>query len=131
MNEIYKWNLNENTIKGMIELNPDIEFLSDEDVISKVKLLEKLNCNEKEIKNIISSNSGFLLKSDEEILELVNKMKEYGFKNINLLIEANPFILGMYDIDLESYIETRKENGENITDIVDDLESHPYLFNEI
>ena len=58
-------------------------------------------------------------------------MKEKGFTTLNILFDGNPYILNLDDFEIENYIENREKEGEKVEDIVDDLESNPYLFQEI
>ena len=55
----------------------------------------------------------------------------YTEETYNILFDANPYILNLEPFEIEKYINERKNNGENMEDIVDDLDSNPYLFNEL
>ena len=84
-----------------------------------------------QIKNIVSSNAQYLDRSENDIQKLISKMKEKGFTTLNILFDGNPYILNLDDFEIENYIENREKEGEKVEDIVDDLESNPYLFQEI
>lgn len=131
MKEIYNLNLSENTLKCMIELNPNLLNMSDVEIKEKKLILEKVNCKQNEIRNIISSNSLFLNKTTEELVNLINKLYEYHFKNLNILFDSNPYILNLEPFEIEDYISDKIKEGKTTEDIVDELSSDPFLFNEI
>ena len=55
-------------------------------------------------------------------------LKELGYKENDINAILNTYLLTTFEI--ENYIEERLKNNELLEDIVDDLESNPYLFNE-
>ena len=130
MNELYNLELSDNTIKEMCELNPEVMDLTEEEIIKKEELLENLGADRQEIINIIGSNSLYLSRTDEEISNLVACLKKYGFTNLNILFDSNPYILNLDPFEIDNYINDRVQKGEELSDIVDDLDSNPYLFNE-
>ena len=131
MEELINLGISNNTIKCMIELNPNIKTISNEEVLSKIQLLKFVNCSDRQIMNIISSNPLYLEKTNEKISELFNYLLEIGFKTLNILFDSNPYILNLDSFEIKKYIESRISNGEMVEDIVDDLDSNPYLFQEL
>lgn len=130
MESLFNLGLSENTLRSMLEQCPDIKELSNDEVISKINILKALKCRDNEIINIISSNAIYLNRSNNDIEILLDKLIEYGFSNFNILFDSNPYILNLSACEIENYIEERLKNNELLEDIVDDLESNPYLFNE-
>lgn len=130
MERLINLGLSENTLRSMLEQCPDIKELSNDEVISKINILKALKCRDNEIINIISSNAIYLNRSNNDIELLLDKLIEYGFSNFNILFDSNPYILNLSAFEIENYIEERLKNNELLEDIVDDLESNPYLFNE-
>ena len=131
MEELFNLGICENTIKGMIELNPNIKGMSNEEIKEKEIILNKLNCSSIQIKNIISSNVFYLNRTNEEIIKLINTLIKYKFNNLNILFDSNPYILNLEPFEIENYINSRIEDGEILEDIIDDLDSNPYLFNDM
>lgn len=131
MEELFNLGINENEINKMIELNPNIKDLTSEEIKDKVKLLKSINCSDNQIINIISSNSLYLSRLNKDIVELIKYLLEKGFKCINILFDSNPYILNLDSFEIETYINKRLQNNEILEDIIDDLDSNPYLFNEI
>ena len=131
MQELYNLGLSHNTIKTMIEMNEEIKEISQQEVQEKEIILKKLNCSEKQIINIISCNSIFLTRTNEEIIKLINCLYKYGFDNLNILFDSNPYILNLEPFEIENYINERIGNKEKITQIIDELDSNPLLFNEM
>ena len=112
----------------MLEINPD---LTNEEVMEKKEILLSIGCNDQELINIIGSNAMFISRTKEEIIELIEYLKKLGFTYLNLLFDSNPYILNLEPFEINSYIKTRLSKRQSLEDIVDDLDSNPYLFNEI
>ena len=122
--------LSDTTITSMLQINPKISELSNQEVIEKIELLKKLDCSITQIKNIIGSNSLFLSRTNDEILNLIKCLSTYGFTALNILFDSNPYILNLEPFEIDQYINNRKDSGEELENIIDDLDSNPYLFNE-
>lgn len=131
MIELYNMGISDITLKNMIEINPEITELTNQEIISKVEILKGIDCSKSQVLNIISSNPLFLSKTNGEILKLLNFLTETGFTSLNILFDSNPYVLNLEQFEIENYINSRLSNGENIDEIVDDLDSNPYLFQEI
>lgn len=131
MQELYNLEIDENTFLTMIEMNPELKELTNKEILDKINLLEIINCNKRQIKNIISSNSLYLTKLNTEIKKLINYLVSIGFKNLNILFDANPYILNLDEFKVKNYIDKRIKSGEILSNIVDYLDSNPYLFLEM
>lgn len=131
MEELYRIGISENTIKNMLELVPTISEMSEKKIKEKELILKKINCDENQIINIISSNPMCLDKTNDIVLRLISKLKSYGFSMLNILFDSNPYILNLEVFEIENYINNRLDSGEELEDIIDDLDSNPILFNKI
>ena len=131
MQELRNIGISDSTIKSMIELNREVLELSDNEVLEKEKILSDLDCDNIQILNIISSNPNFLARTSRNILELILYLKKLGFNCLNILFDSNPYILNLEPFEVQNYVSARIKNGESIEGIVDDLDSNPYLFNEM
>ena len=131
MEELYRMGISENTIKNMLELVPYISEMSEKEIKEKEIILKKINCDENQIINIISSNPMYLDRTNDEVLRLISKLKSYGFSMLNILFDSNPYILNLEVFEIENYINGRLDSGEELEDIIDNLDSNPVLFNEI
>lgn len=127
---IYNLNLSEDTIKSMIEMCPNILELTDKEIEEKISILKSINVDENMLRNIISSNPMYLDRINGDIFSLLNKLYNLGFTSLNTLIDANPYILNLDAFEIENYINKRLTN-ESLDEIIEDLESNPYLFSEI
>ena len=131
MIELYNIGISEETIKNMLEVNPEIKDMSEKEIKEKVLILEKFGCFNDQIINIISSNPTFLSRTKGEILNLVKTLVDYKFKTLNILLDSNPYILNLEPFEINNYIDKRVNQGELLDDIIDDLDSNPILFNEM
>ena len=73
----------------------------------------------------------YLDRTNDGVLRLISKLKSYGFSMLNILFDSNPYILNLEVFEIEKYINERLNKGEELEDIIDDLESNPLLFNEL
>lgn len=131
MIELYNLGISENTIKNMIEIVPEIRNITAKEIMEKKILLEKINCSNAQIINIISSNPQYLNKTNGEINNIIQKLTYLGFDNLNILFDANPYILNLEPFEIDNYISNKMADGKSLEDIIDDLDSNPYLFLEI
>ena len=132
MKEILKKiGISEKTINQMEEICPNIKDLTNEEVLSKIEILKDINCDDIQIRNIISSNAMYLDKSNTDINKLINELRKLGFDNLDLLFDGNPNILNLDDFEVRKYIKDRERNGELLEDIVDDMSSNLFIFEEI
>lgn len=132
MEEILKKiGISEKTINQMEEICPNIKDLTKEEVLSKIEILKNINCDDIQIRNIVSSNAMYLDKSNTDINKLINELRKLGFDNLDLLFDGNPNILNLDDFEVRKYIKDRERNGELLEDIVDDMSSNLFIFEEI
>ena len=115
----------------LIDACPNIENLSDREIKEKIMILTRIGCNKRHTKNIIESNPNFLDRSTDDVLKLIKKLLDLGFTNIEILFDSNPYILNLDAYEIDNYVQEQLNAGISLEDIVDKLESEPYLFNEI
>ena len=131
MEELYNIGISENTIKSMLEINPELRDITKQEIEEKENILKRINCDDTQIINIISSNAQYLSRTNTDIIKLLNYLINLGFRTLNILFDSNPYILNLDVFEIEEYINKRKNKGEELEDIIDDLDSNPYLFNEM
>ena len=131
MYELFKLGISEETVKNMLELNPNMKEITNAEVEEKIEILKQINCSDTQILNIISSNSLYLDKTNTEVINLIKYLIDLGFDTLNILFDSNPYILNLEIFEIENHINNRKNNGETLEDIIDDLDSNPYIFMEI
>jgi len=128
---LFELGISNETINNMVTLFPEIRDMNEKDLQKKVTILEKLDCSRNQIANIIGSDPEYLTKSNIVVLELINKLIDLGFRNLNILFDSNPYVLNFETFEIDNYVNNRIKNGESLEDIVDDLDSNPYLFSEV
>lgn len=132
MEEILKdLGISKKTINQMKEICPNIKELNRNDILQKIEILKNIKCDDFQIKNIISSNALFLDRSNTDIEKLITLLKDFGFDCLDLLFDGNPNILSLSDYEIRDYVNRRKNNGELLEDIVDDMSSNLFVFEEI
>ena len=121
MEELYNYNLDDEDLKNILELNNDIFSLSKDEIKEKIKILKDMDFKEDSIKHVIVTNPYYLTNNIVDILNLIKLLKEFNIKNINEIIDNNPFILNNNIYDIEEYIVKCKNNGKNTDTIVENI----------
>ena len=106
-------------INILMDSNEDISLISDNSVNEIIKLLKDNNCSNNTIKNIFICNPFIITNNINDITKLIDKLKELGFKNINLLFDSNPYILNISDKLLEKLYNKKKDEGLKKEEIID------------
>lgn len=131
MEELFNLGISEKTMNNILDINPYLKQISKDEILHKIQLLKNINCSNREILNIISSNPLYLNQTNDKLVALFNYLLTLGFNTLDVLFDANPYILNLDVFEIEKYINIRINNGELLNNIIDDLDSNPYLFNEI
>lgn len=131
MFELYTLGISDETLKTMIEITPAINDLSEKEINEKIIILKNILCSDNQIVNIISSNPNYLIRTNTEITELIKTLLEYKFDTLNILFDSNPYILNLQPYEIKKYIDEKISNSNQLDDIIDELDSNPYLFNEM
>ena len=119
MDSLIRFGFTIEEINILMDTNEDISYIDDKDVVEMINLLKKNKCNENTIKNIFICNPFSITNSIIDTNKLIDKLKELGFNNINLLLDTNPYILNMSDKSLEKLYNKKKEEGLNKDEIID------------
>ncbi len=111
--------LDELSIKEILEIEENIQNVSNEDVKEKVDLLKIIGCTDKQIRNIIVSNPLYLLEETDNVKLLINKFYNLGLEPIDYLIDENPNLLTRAFDYIDEFIYNKLSNGYNVEDIRD------------
>ena len=130
MDKLFELGINDSDIKNMLEQVPSIMDMSSSEVCEKIDILKYVMCNDRQIKDIISSNPYYLDRINGDVLKLINYLQMLGFSNLNLLFDSNPYFLNYDVFEIEEYVNKRRNDGMDIIDIVDEIDSNPYIIDE-
>lgn len=131
MDKLIELGLSSNDIENMILLNPMIKFLNFEEIESNISILENIQCENRHIKNILITNPFYLTRSIDDIEKLINKLLSLGLTNLNLLFDANPFFLNLDSFEIDEFIKEKQKDDMLLVDIIDLIDSNPYIFDMI
>ena len=131
MEELFSLGISEMDIKNMLEQNPDMFSIDASLVKDKLDILRYIGCNDRQIKNIVVSNPEYLNRDNLDILKLISYLKKIGFILLNLLFDSNPYFLNYDVFEIKNYINKRLKEGILINDIIDEIDSNPYIIDEI
>ena len=119
MDSLIRYGFSIEDINILMDTNEDISLVSDNDIKEIIKLLESINCDKSTIKNIFICNPFCLTNNVNDLIKLIDKLKELGFLNINLLFNTNPYILNKSDKEVEKLYNKKKSEGFNKNEIID------------
>jgi len=119
MDSLIRFGFTIEEINILMDTNEDISSISDIEVNNIIKLLKDINCSNNTIKNIFICNPFIITNNINDITKLIDKLKELGFKNINLLFDSNPYILNISDKLLEKLYNKKKDEGLKKEEIID------------
>jgi len=130
MDILFNLGISDDELKCMIEQCSNIMNMDDEEINEKIEILNYVGCNQRHIKNIIICNPYYLDRSSDDILKLIGYLKKIGISSINLLFDSNPFFLNRDDFEIKEYVDNELSKGILLDDIVDEIESNPYIIDE-
>lgn len=131
MEILYNLGISDDDIKFMLEQCPNIIDMDENEINEKLDILRYVGCNERHIKNIITSNPYYLDRITDDVLKLIGYLKQIGISSINLLFDSNPYFLNNDAFEIRDYIDKRLIKGDLLEDIVDNIESNPYVIDEL
>lgn len=131
MEILFELGISDNDLKFILEQCPNIVDMEKDEIKEKIDILTYVGCKERHIKNIIVSNPYYLDRFNEDLLKLISYLKQIGFTNIYLLFEANPYFLNKDAFEIIEYVDKKIKIGMSLEDIVDEIESDPYIIDEI
>lgn len=130
MEELFSLGIDEKEIKNMLEQIPSLYNISSELVKQKIEILRYVGCSERNIKNIIVSNPEYLERDNDDVIQLIKYLIDKGFTLLNLLFDSNPYFLNYDKFEVEDYINKRLDDGIELEDVIDEIDSNPYIIDE-
>lgn len=130
MEELFNLGISDSEIRDMMELVPSLFNMSTDLVREKIDILKYVGASDKNIKNIIVSNPCYLERDTTDVLKLIKYLNNLGFTLLNLLFDSNPYFLNYDVFEIRDYIDRRKEDGISLEDIIDEIDSNPYIIDE-
>lgn len=128
--KLYEVGFNDDELKEMVNINRELVNITDEDIDNHILFLEELGCKQRHIKNILISNPFYLNRSLEELKDLIKYLNGLGFTYLNLLFDSNPELLNKDVFEIEEFINKKKNDGISLEDIVDLIDSNPFVIDE-
>lgn len=124
MFELFNIGIDEQNVKFMIESNPNIKDMTDEEIIDRMELLKQLGCDELKIKNILIGNPWYLDRCITDVVASINKLSEIGLTRLDLMVNDNPMLLNVDVFEIEDFIERKLEEGYDMDDILDMIDEN-------
>lgn len=130
MFELLNVGIDEINLKYMMETNPEIKELTDEEILEKIELLRQIGCSDNNIKNIIISNPWYLDRCSIDVIEFIKKLMFLGLTRIDLLINDNPYLLNVDVFELEEFIDKLTKENYTLEEIIDMFEENSNIIFE-
>jgi len=130
MFELLNIGIDEINLKYMLESNPNIQELTDEEIKEKIELLKQIDCSDSHIKNIIIANPWYLDRCNTDVIEFIKKLISLGLTRIDLLINDNPHLLNVDVFELEDFIDKKIEENYTLEEIIDMFEENSNIIFE-
>ena len=128
---LYNLGLSEEQIIEIININSNISYLNLEEILKSIKILKDISCSDKTIKDIILTNPFYLNRSIDDVLNLINKLMDFGIKDISSLIENNPFLLNKDAFEIDEFVKFKMDSGKSKKEIIDEFITNPYIIDEM
>jgi len=119
MDVLIRYGFSIEEIKNMIDTNYLINNVDDNLIYELIDILGKVGCLNNQIRNIFICNPFSLSRSINDINNLIEKLKEYGFSELNYLFDSNPYILNLNANDIETIYNEKKQDGLSDDDFRD------------
>lgn len=114
MDVLIRYGFSIEEIKNMMDTNYLINNIDDNDIYTLIDILGSVGCMNNQIRNIFICNPFSLSRNTYEVSELISKLKEYGFSELNYLFDSNPYILCLNSSDIELLYNEKK--NESLSD---------------
>lgn len=108
-------------INNIKEMNKDL--VDYEDYKKNVEVLKMIGCDDKEIRNIIISNPNFIIRSNSDVVKLIKAFNSYGFTDLDMLFDSNPYLLNLDDFELIDFFNKKEKEGLSKQEIIDLVET--------
>ena len=131
MKELFKLNLSNEELKDILEINPEIKEMENEEIKELINLLKNVGCEERHITNIIYANPFYFSRSYEDIKALILKLYQLGLTHIYTIFDSNPFLLNKDSDEIDKFIEIKQKEGLSLEEIIDIIDSDSYQIDEI
>lgn len=115
MDALIRYGFSVEEIKNIMDTNEEINIVSDKDINNIISLLEKYNCKINHIKNIIITNPFVLTREIDELEKAINILVDIC-KNVEVLLDTNPFLLNMSDRDINSLVKSLNLSRNDLID---------------
>lgn len=131
MESLFNLGISDKVIVELVERCPAIRDMDNNEIEKHIQMLEFIGCSDKIKKNIIESNPEYLDRILDDVFGLMKYLVSIGFTRLDILFDSNPYILNLDVFEIKEYVDKKLNEGSNIEEVVDELESNPYLFNEM
>lgn len=131
MESLFNLGISDKVIVELVERCPTIRDMDNNEIEKHIQMLEFIGCSDKIKKNIIESNPEYLDRILDDVFGVMKYLVSIGFTRLDILFDSNPYILNLDVFEIKEYVDKKLNEGSNIEEVVDELESNPYLFNEM
>lgn len=122
MEELLLIGLNENEIKELLEINPEIADLRSSEITNLINILALIDCDNETIKNILQTNPMYLSRNYHDVHDLIYKLKQLGLESLDITFDSNPWLLNYDVFEIDQFIIDKQTTGLSQEEIIDLLD---------
>ena len=106
MDVLIRYGFSIEEITNMMDSNLEIERIDDKDIYELIDILVNIGCINSQIKNIFICNPFCISRNIIEVHKSIDKYKELGLDNLNIMFDSNPYLLNLEVKEIETILTT-------------------------
>ncbi len=114
--------LNDQEVIDVLEMNPMIKDLDDEEIEEMIDILKKLKCSSNTISEVIYANPFYLTNIPSSIVDIAKALIAIGINDFDELLQGNPWILDRDPDEIKEFLLDERKKGTAIEDILEKIE---------
>ena len=111
MDVLIRYGFSIEEITNMMDSNQEIEKIEDKDIYELIDILVNIGCINSQIKNIFICNPFCISRNIIEIHKSIDKYKELGLDNLNVMFDSNPYLLNLEVKEIETIYNDSIDKG--------------------
>ena len=119
MDVLIRYGFSIEEIKNIMDTNILMNNIEDKDIYTLIDILTNNGCINNQIRNIFICNPFYLSRNINDVNDLISKLKELGFTELNYLFDSNPYVLNLNASDIMSLYNDKKSTGMSDEEIRD------------
>lgn len=112
----------EKELLDVLEINPEIKDMEDEEIEKMIDILKKLGCSPNTISDAIYANPFYLTNIESDIVDIVNTLISIGITDFDEILQGNPWILDRDPDEIKNFLLEERKRGTDVLEILEKIE---------